>query len=219
MKNSCEICCRILCELLLKCLRRTLGTKYHQSKCVYTKQRMTSPSRFLTLVVEFQDLQAARSLITCTAQHLRFPLAQLSNLPPRPLLSPGHHPWRWWILWSRTLRGNSAHARLGLWAPSLSTLRQIFQVGVVIKIFFGAKSLKLYSRGDIKIASVDGYGTDVYVYLQRLSHLAQENLPVYNAVSSAKLRNSATQVNDWTDLGNMQWSTYWYNDSVPIVAT
>jgi pyruvate dehydrogenase kinase 2/3/4 len=61
-----------------------------------------------------------------------------------------------------------------------------------------------YFRGDIKIASVDGYGTDVYVYLQRLSHLAQENLPVYNAVSSAKLRNSATQVNDWTDLGNMQ---------------
>ena len=70
--------------------------------------------------------------------------------------------------------------------------------------FLVSKSLKLYFRGDIKIASVDGYGTDVYVYLQRLSHLAQENLPVYNAVSSAKLRNSATQVNDWTDLGNMQ---------------
>ena len=45
---------------------------------------------------------------------------------------------------------------------------------------------------------------DVYVYLQRLSHMAQENLPVYNAVSSAKLRNIATQVRDWTDLGNMQ---------------
>lgn len=62
-----------------------------------------------------------------------------------------------------------------------------------------------YFKGDIQIASVDGYGTDVYVYLQRLSHMAQENLPVYNAVSSAKLRNIATQVRDWTDLGgNMQ---------------
>ena len=61
-----------------------------------------------------------------------------------------------------------------------------------------------YFKGDIQVASVDGYGTDVYVYLQRLSHLAQENLPVYNAVSSAKLRNIATQVHDWTDLGNMQ---------------
>ena len=61
-----------------------------------------------------------------------------------------------------------------------------------------------YFKGDIQIASVDGYGTDVYVYLQRLSHMTQENLPVYNAVSSAKLRNIATQVHDWTDLGNMQ---------------
>ena len=51
---------------------------------------------------------------------------------------------------------------------------------------------------------MDGYGTDVYVYLQRLSHLAQENLPVYNAVPSAKLRNSATQVHDWTDLPSTQ---------------
>ena len=79
-----------------------------------------------------------------------------------------------------------------------------------------------YFKGDIQIASVDGHGTDVYVYLQRLSHLAQENLPVFNAgndqseacvnqsehhvfsVSSAKLRNIATQVHDWTDLPNMQ---------------
>ena len=42
------------------------------------------------------------------------------------------------------------------------------------------------------------YGTDVYVYLQRLSHMAQENLPVYNAMSSAKLQNISTQVPDWT---------------------
>ena len=30
-----------------------------------------------------------------------------------------------------------------------------------------------YFKGDIQIASVDGYGTDVYVYLQSLSHMAQ----------------------------------------------
>jgi len=72
---------------------------------------------------------------------------------------------------------------------------------------YGLPLSRLYARyfkGDIQIASVDGHGTDVYVYLQRLSHLAQENLPVYNAVSSAKLRNIATQVHDWTDLPNMQ---------------
>jgi len=56
-----------------------------------------------------------------------------------------------------------------------------------------------YFRGDIKVASVDGFGTYVYVYLQRLSHLAQENLPVYNVVSSSKLLQTSTQVPDWTD--------------------
>ena len=30
------------------------------------------------------------------------------------------------------------------------------------------KTVSRYFRGDIQIASVDGYGTDVYVYLQRL---------------------------------------------------
>jgi len=67
---------------------------------------------------------------------------------------------------------------------------------------YGLPLSRLYARyfkGDIKIASVDGYGTDTYIYLQRLSHMAQENLPVFNAVSSAKLKSVATQIPDWTD--------------------
>jgi len=67
---------------------------------------------------------------------------------------------------------------------------------------YGLPLSRLYARyfkGDIKVGSVDGHGTDVYVYLQRLSHNAQENLPVYNHVSSAKLTATSTQVPDWTD--------------------
>jgi len=67
---------------------------------------------------------------------------------------------------------------------------------------YGLPLSRLYARyfkGDIQIASVHGYGTNVYVYLQRLSHMAQENLPVFNTKSSTKLRNIATQVQDWTD--------------------
>jgi len=67
---------------------------------------------------------------------------------------------------------------------------------------YGLPLSRLYARyfkGDIQIASVDGYGTNVYVYLQRLSHMAQENLPVFNSMSSARLKNIATQVPDWTD--------------------
>ena len=66
----------------------------------------------------------------------------------------------------------------------------IYKVGYI--------SIYRYFKGDIQIASVDGYGTDVYVYLQSLSHMATENLPVYNAVSSARLQSIATQVPDWT---------------------
>ena len=67
---------------------------------------------------------------------------------------------------------------------------------------YGLPLSRLYARyfnGDLQIASVDGHGTNVYVYLQRLSHRAQENIPVYNARSSARLKNVATQVHDWTD--------------------
>jgi len=67
---------------------------------------------------------------------------------------------------------------------------------------YGLPLSRLYARyfkGDIKIASVDGYGTDTYIYLQSLSSQAVENLPVYNSVTKDKLRNIATQVPDWTD--------------------
>merc|ERR1719150_479028 len=67
---------------------------------------------------------------------------------------------------------------------------------------YGLPLSRLYARyfkGDLQIASVHGHGTTVYVYLQRLSHLATENIPVYNARSSARLKNVATQVHDWTD--------------------
>ena len=56
--------------------------------------------------------------------------------------------------------------------------------------------------GDIQLCSVDGYGTDVYIYLQRLSHMAKEILPVYNVASTARLQSMGrtVQVKDWTDL-------------------
>jgi len=67
---------------------------------------------------------------------------------------------------------------------------------------YGLPLSRLYARyfmGDIKLASVDGFGTDTYIYLQRISSMAVENLPVFNSVSKDKLMNIATQVPDWTD--------------------
>ena len=56
--------------------------KYRPSKYAFTKPRMISPSKFLILVVEFPELQAARFLITCTAQHLRFSILTNVISPP-----------------------------------------------------------------------------------------------------------------------------------------
>ena len=52
-------------------------------------------------------------------------------------------------------------------APNKKTKKNIY--GIFIFYF-------RYFKGDIKVGSVDGFGTDVYVYLQRLSHLAQETI-------------------------------------------
>jgi pyruvate dehydrogenase kinase 2/3/4 len=72
---------------------------------------------------------------------------------------------------------------------------------------YGLPLSRLYARyfkGDIVMASVDGYGTDTYVYLQRLSHNAMENLPVFNSSSSNRLRSFETKVPDWTDNDRMK---------------
>jgi len=66
---------------------------------------------------------------------------------------------------------------------------------------YGLPLSKLYARyfgGDMKMASCDGHGTDMYIYLKALEKDARETLPVYNVSSSNKLKDVANQVEDWT---------------------
>jgi len=66
---------------------------------------------------------------------------------------------------------------------------------------YGLPLSRLYARylgGDIKVASMDGYGTDTYIYLKALESDAKENLPVFNASSSYKIQDTSNQVEDWT---------------------
>jgi len=66
---------------------------------------------------------------------------------------------------------------------------------------YGLPLSRLYTRyfgGDIKIASCDGFGTDAYIYLKALETDARENLPIFNANSSYKIRDTKNQVEDWT---------------------
>ena len=50
----------------------------------------------------------------------------------------------------------------------------------------------------MKMASCDGYGTDTYIYLRALESDAREMLPIFNANSSFKLKDTSNQVEDWT---------------------
>jgi pyruvate dehydrogenase kinase 2/3/4 len=67
---------------------------------------------------------------------------------------------------------------------------------------YGLPLSRLYARyfqGDLKIASVDGYGTDVYIYLQALSDEATEHLPNFSQAAVCKLRPQINKEADWID--------------------
>eukprot|EP01134_Creolimax_fragrantissima_P000090 CFRG0090T1 len=64
---------------------------------------------------------------------------------------------------------------------------------------YGLPLSRLYARylgGDLQIISVDGYGTDAYIYLRQSADAANEVLPTYSSTAMQHY-NSSTQVNDW----------------------
>lgn len=66
---------------------------------------------------------------------------------------------------------------------------------------YGLPLSRLYARyfgGDMKQVSVHGFGTDTIIYLQALETDAKENLPIFNASSSNRIRNISNQVPEWT---------------------
>jgi len=51
---------------------------------------------------------------------------------------------------------------------------------------YGLPLARLYARyfnGDLRVASYEGYGTDVYIYTRALASTARERLPIYNRES------------------------------------
>jgi len=55
-----------------------------------------------------------------------------------------------------------------------------------------------YFRGDLKVASYEGYGTDAFIYLHNLSRNAREQIPVYNTTSTMRMTNLDTRGSGWT---------------------
>ena len=55
-----------------------------------------------------------------------------------------------------------------------------------------------YFQGDLRIASYEGYGTDVSLYIPTLASEAVEHLPVFGTTASEKLLATGVRVPDWT---------------------
>jgi len=66
---------------------------------------------------------------------------------------------------------------------------------------YGLPLARLYARyfqGEIRAASYENYGTDIYIYLQALAGSAVERLPVWTPDSSSRLTARSSPIPDWT---------------------
>ena len=54
-----------------------------------------------------------------------------------------------------------------------------------------------YFQGDVKIASYENHGTDVYIYLHALAKESVEMLPIWSDTASEKMAATSSDLSDW----------------------
>ena len=54
-----------------------------------------------------------------------------------------------------------------------------------------------YFQGDVKLASYENHGTDVYVYLHALAQESLERLPIWSDTASEKMDATSSDLSDW----------------------
>ena len=70
---------------------------------------------------------------------------------------------------------------------------------------YGLPLSRLYARyfnGDLAMSSIEGFGTEVFVYLQALESEAKERLPVFHETGSKKIYDAKLTAPDWTGSKN-----------------
>jgi len=70
---------------------------------------------------------------------------------------------------------------------------------------YGLPLSRLYARyfqGDLKAASYEGHGTDIYIYFHALSEKSVEHLPIWSQTASDIISNKDSPVSDWASPGN-----------------
>lgn len=66
---------------------------------------------------------------------------------------------------------------------------------------YGLPLARLYARyfqGDIKAASYENHGTDIYIYLRALAVESVEQLPIWSDTASSKISATSSDLSDWT---------------------
>jgi len=66
---------------------------------------------------------------------------------------------------------------------------------------YGLPLARLYARyfqGDIKAASYENHGTDIYIYLRALAVESVEQLPIWSDTASSKISATSSDISDWT---------------------
>jgi len=66
---------------------------------------------------------------------------------------------------------------------------------------YGLPLARLYARyfqGDIKAASYENHGTDIYIYLRALAKESIEQLPIWSDTASSKISATSSDISDWT---------------------
>jgi len=66
---------------------------------------------------------------------------------------------------------------------------------------YGLPLARLYARyfqGELRAASYEGHGTDIYIYLQALAGEAIEHLPVWSPEACSKITARSSPISDWT---------------------
>ena len=65
---------------------------------------------------------------------------------------------------------------------------------------YGLPLSRLYARyfqGDVKVASYENHGTDVYIYLRALAKESVEKLPIWNEDVKGKISATSSNISDW----------------------
>eukprot|EP00091_Calanus_sinicus_P012832 TRINITY_DN28681_c0_g1_i1.p1 TRINITY_DN28681_c0_g1~~TRINITY_DN28681_c0_g1_i1.p1 ORF type:complete len:158 (-),score=23.57 TRINITY_DN28681_c0_g1_i1:55-528(-) len=66
---------------------------------------------------------------------------------------------------------------------------------------YGLPLARLYARyfqGDMKAASYENHGTDIYIYLRALAVESVEQLPIWSDTASSKISATSSDISDWT---------------------